>query len=110
MKFDFLSLLQLLTPLLGPILQVALPKINPAAIPHIVAGVATAEQLAVPGVDKKTIATTIAAQGLEATAAAGVPIPNVDAIAQDIPAAVQLTVDLVNAIAKHPAVPQPPKP
>lgn len=101
---NFLAILQALTPLLGPLLQLAVPKLKPAAIPSIVAGVATAEQLAIPGIDKKAVAIGVAQAGIQAAAAAGAPIQNVDTVVADVPLAVQLTVDIVNAVHKHPTV------
>jgi hypothetical protein len=100
----FLSILQFLTPLLGALLSQAIPGLHPAAVPHIIAGITGAESLAAgSGIDKKRVAIQIAQDGLEAAQAQGVPF-DAGTIAQDVPAAVQLGVDVINALHKHTAV------
>lgn len=99
----FLDLLRALTPLFGPILSAAVPSLHPAAIDHIVAGVAGAEALGVPGTDKLTAAISIAQQGVQAAAAAGVPI-DAAAASTAIASGTQVVVDVVNALHKSAAV------
>lgn len=100
---NFLAILRLLTPLLGVIIQAAVPSLHPAAIPHVIAAIGNVENLpGKSGADKLSAAVAIAQDSVAVAAAQGVPIPS--NVIDDIPAAVQIGVDVVNALHKHPIV------
>lgn len=97
----FLTALSFLAPLLGQLLPVIVPGLHPAAVPHIVAAAAAAQQMkGKTGSQKLSSAITIATQSLQVAQEQGVDI-DADALEQHIPAAVQATVDIVNSLRPH---------
>lgn len=100
----FLRALVALTPFLLQIAPSLIPGLHPAAVPHILAAVQTAEHLpGASGPQKLAAAVAIAGHSLQVAQAEGAPI-DATAIEASLPKAVQSVVDVVNGFKPHHAV------
>lgn len=106
----FLRSLTALAPLLLQIAPSLIPGLHPAAVPHILAAVQTAEQIpGATGSQKLSAAVAIATHSLSVAQAQGAPI-DADALSSQIPGAVQSVVDVVNSFKSHHAALAAPPP
>lgn len=97
----FLAALLSLAPLLIQIAPALIPGLHPAAVPHIINAVHTAELIpGATGQQKMAAAISIATQSLQVAQEQGVPI-DASMLNTQIPAAVQSVVDVVNALKPH---------
>lgn len=100
----FLAVLLQLAPLLLQIAPALIPGLHPAAVPHIINAVQTAEMIpGATGQQKMAAAVSIATQSLQVAQAEGAPI-DASTLSTQIPSAVQSIVDIVNALKPHHAI------
>lgn len=97
----FLAALLRLAPFIVQIAPSLIPGLHPAAVPHILAAVQAAETIpGATGSQKLSAAVSMATQSLQVAQEHGAPI-DADALAAQIPGAVQSVVDVVNSFRPH---------